>query len=49
MDEPTERSQAQTGETYEEYTSCGARLAVITDRDNDRAWIQSSLTVPVER
>lgn len=33
---------------YHEYTTEGDVIAVITDPQNDRAWIESTLTYPVQ-
>jgi hypothetical protein len=34
---------------YTEYVHGSSRVAVIQDAENDRAWIQSTATVPAER
>ncbi|RDI72633.1 hypothetical protein [Halopelagius longus] len=36
-------------ETYTEYKSGSGTIAMITDPENDRAWIQSTHTVSVDR
>jgi hypothetical protein len=36
-------------ETYTEYKSGSEVIATITDPENDRAWVQSTHTVPIER
>lgn len=36
------------GETYEEYTVSGVRVALIADPENGDAWIQSDVTKPIQ-
>ena len=39
----------QVRETYEEFGVGDTRFALIGDPENEHAWIQSSITVDVER
>lgn len=48
MSEPT-HAVATVRETYEEFDLRDATVAMVSDPENGRAWIQSSVTVAVER
>jgi hypothetical protein len=39
----------QIRETYEEFTVGETRIAILTDPENDTAWIQSDLTEEIQR
>lgn len=41
---PSERVR----ETYEEFDAGGRRIALVSDPENEYAWIESDRTVPVE-
>lgn len=45
----SEHAVATVRETYEEFELRDTTVAMVSDPENGRAWIQSSLTVAVER
>ncbi|SFG43704.1 hypothetical protein SAMN04488063_2043 [Halopelagius inordinatus] len=49
MNNENQSSEQLVRETYTEYKSGSGVIATITDPENDRAWIQSTHTVSIER
>ncbi|WP_164974728.1 hypothetical protein [Halegenticoccus tardaugens] len=49
MEDTRKGSSPNITATYTEYVSGNDVIAFIVDADNDRAWVQSTVAVPVER
>ncbi|WP_201287794.1 hypothetical protein [Salinirussus salinus] len=49
MSEVDTTGGAAVRETYEEFELRDTTVAMVSDPHNEYAWVQSSLTVPVER
>jgi len=47
--EQSSQRDSEVRETYEEYVVRGERVGMIADPERTHAWIQSDLTVDVER
>ena len=45
----TDKNTPIIRETYEEYAVGSSRVSTISDPANTRAWIRSTLTLPIER
>jgi hypothetical protein len=41
-------SRQRIGDTYEEYELGSVTVAMISDSENEHAWIQSNVTCPVD-